>query len=626
MEFLKNVVSSAIGSIIGLVVAGTILIFIFVGALVGGFASAFSETEGIDVNVNEDGANVLVFEMNDRIVERGGGESINFDITGLNSESTMGLDQILEGLERASADEDIEGIYMNLSGVAAMPSTLEDIREGLENFQDSGKWVVAWAEGMSQGGYYMNSVADEIYLHPNGSLSIAGLRSQLMFYPGLFEKLGIDVTVLRGPNNKFKSAVEPYLRKDLSEANKEQLGALLGDFWDNMNESIAESRGLEPNALDDIANDISIRVAEDAVEHGLVDKLLYEDEIEALLKEKVGGEDELQTLSFKEYTVGEELFGFDLSDPDAIVEMFENAEGGSDEEESKDLGGDVAVIYAVGGIESGEGDAETIGSVTIANAIKEARLAPDVKAVVLRVNSPGGSALASDVIWRETVLLKEAGKHFVVSMGDLAASGGYYISCAADKIFANSTTITGSIGVFGLIPNLGGAYQKHLGITFDDISTHDHAGAPDGVFAMNQFEMDAYNEIIIDIYEDFTSKVSEGRGMTREQVEEVARGRVWTGEDALEIGLVDELGNLDDAITHAEQLIGGDEHEKVYLPEMKDPLEALIEDFAGVQTKLNALEILGADPTMIKDVLAVKRVIESGEVAQARLPFNIQIK
>ena len=300
MEFLKNIVSSAIGSIIGLVIAGTILIFIFVGALVGGFASALSESEGINVNINEDGANVLVFEMNDRIVERGGGESINFDITGLNAESTMGLDQILVGLERASADEDIEGIYMNLSGVAAMPSTLEDIREGLENFQDSGKWVVAWAEGMSQGGYYMNSVADEVYLHPNGSLTLAGLRSQMMFYPGLFEKLGIDVTVLRGPNNKYKSAVEPYLRKDLSEANKEQLGALLGDFWDTISESIAKSRGLEPNALDDIANDISIRVAEDAVEHGLIDKLLYEDEIDALLEEKVGGEDELQGVLFGE--------------------------------------------------------------------------------------------------------------------------------------------------------------------------------------------------------------------------------------------------------------------------------------------------------------------------------------
>ena len=183
-----------------------------------------------------------------------------------------------------------------------------------------------------------------------------------------------------------------------------------------------------------------------------------------------------------------------------------------------------------------------------------------------------------------------------------------------------------SIGVFGLIPNQGGLYQKHLGITFDDISTHEHAGSPDGVFAMSQYEMDAYNEIIIDIYDDFTSKVSDGRGMTREQVEEVARGRVWTGEDALEIGLVDELGNLEDAIAHAEQLIGGDDHERVFLPEMKDPIEAFIEDIAGVQTELNTLTLLGADPTMIKDILAVKRVIESGEVAQARLPFNIQIK
>ena len=266
--------------------------------------------------------------------------------------------------------------------------------------------------------------------------------------------------------------------------------------------------------------------------------------------------------------------------------------------------------------ESGKGDAATIGSVTIAEAIKRARLAPDVKAVVLRVNSPGGSALASDVIWRETVLLKEAGKHFVVSMSDLAASGGYYISCAADKIYANSTTITGSIGVFGMIPNIGGALEKHLGVTFDKIKTHDHAGSPDGLFAMSQYEMNAINEVIIDIYDDFTSKVAEGRGLSAEEVEEVARGRVWTGEDALEIGLVDELGNLDDAIAYAEELIGGDEHELIYLPEMKDPFEAMIEDFVGIQSRIDALELLGINDVHLKDVNSVVKMIESGDVSK----------
>jgi protease-4 len=404
------------------------------------------------------------------------------------------------------------------------------------------------------------------------------------------------------------------------------MNALLGDFWGTMASAISESRDLEVSAIDEAANNISIKLAEDAVELGFVDDLLYEDELDALMEAKLGENVELSTISFMEYTLDERMFGLTLSTTDDFVELF--SEASEDEEDSEDdsLGGDVAIIYAVGGIQSGEGDATTIGSETVAGAIKQARLAPDVKAVVLRVNSPGGSALASDVIWRETKLLKEAGKHFVVSMSDLAASGGYYISCAADKIYANSTTITGSIGVFGIIPNYGGALEKHLGVSFDKIKTHDHAGSPDGLFAMDQYEMDAYNEIIVDIYEDFTAKVSEGRGMTREQVEEVARGRVWTGEDALEIGLVDEIGSLDDAVAYAEGLIGGEDLERVYLPKQKDPFEAMIEDFVGIESGLNALNLLGVSDVYLKDVLDVKHMVESGEVIQARLPFNLHIK
>ena len=626
MEFLKNVVSSAIGSMIGLIIAGTILIFLFVGALIGGLSTAFSEAGGEEFSVNEDKANVLVFDLNTAIVERGGAEIITFNLNGLNAESQLGLDQILEGLERAADDDDIEGIFLNISTAGVYPSTLEDIREGIENFKKSGKWVVSWSEYMTQSGYYMNSVADEVYLHPNGILSISGLSSQIMFYPGLFEKLGMDVTVLRGPNNKYKSAVEPYIRDNFSDANKEQLNAILGDFWDNMSESISESRGIEESVIEESVNNISIRLAEHAVDLGFVDELLYEDEINDLLESKLGEDVELSTMSFMEYTVEERFFGINISDSDDFVELINEASEEPEETDDLNLGGEVAIIYAVGAIQSGEGDAATIGSETIASAIRDARLAPDVKAVVLRVNSPGGSALASDVIWRETVLLKEAGKHFIVSMSDLAASGGYYISCAADKIYANSTTITGSIGVFGILPNIGGVYEKHLGISFDKIKTHDHSGSPDGYFAMDEFEINAYNEIIIDIYEDFTTKVSEGRGMTKEQVEEVARGRVWTGEDALEIGLVDEIGSLNDAIAYAEVLIGGEDIEKIYLPIQKDPFEAMIEDIVGVESELNALQLLGVEDIYLKEVIEVKNLVESGEVIQARLPFNLHIK
>jgi protease-4 len=627
MQFLKNIVSSTIGTVIGLLVAGTILIVIFVAVLVGGIFGAISELENDSVEMYSGDANVIVMSLDNTIVERGGAEPFTLNFMSMSAQAQIGLDQIIDGLSRAAQDDNIKGLVLQIDGVSAMPSTLEDIRDAIEDFKKSGKWVVAWSETMSQGAYYMNSVADEVYLHPVGGMTLQGLRSVSMFYPGLLEKLGMDVTVLRGPNNKFKSAVEPFFRKDFSEANKEQLSALLGGIWTNIKTDIATSRGISESEVDAIAEAMAIRLPGDALEHNLVDALLYEDEFDALLELKLDSV-ELNILSFGEYTLPERMFGLDLSDPEGLVDFFEDIsseDSSDDDSEGEELGGDIAVIYAVGAIESGEGDAATIGSVTIARALREARLAPDVKAVVLRVNSPGGSALASDVIWRETVLLKEAGKHLVVSMGDLAASGGYYISCEADRIFANPTTITGSIGVFGLIVNKGGAYEKLLDVSFDEIRTHSHAGMPDGLFAMSEYEKDAYNEMIVDIYEDFTGKVAAGRGMSSEAVEEVARGRVWTGIDALEIGLVDELGNLDDAVRYAEELIGNDDAIKIYLPEMMDPLEQMIEDMMGVHSGLEALNLLGADPAFLKEVLGVKRMIETGDIYQTRLPYTLHI-
>ena len=580
MNFIKNIASSTIGSIIGMLIAGTILIFIFVGALVGGIFGAISELEDAESEVYSGDANVIVMNLSSNIVERGGEVPFALNFASLTPDPQIGLDQILDGLTRAAIDDNIKGLYLNVSGVSAMPSTIEDIRHGIDKFRESGKWVVAWSETMSQSGYYLNSVADEVYLHPAGGMTLLGLRAQSMFYPGLLDKLGIDVTVLRGPNNKYKSAVEPLLRKDYSESNKEQLDALLGEFWTTISSSIAESRGVATSVLDAVAENIGVRSPIDAVELGLIDAVFYEDELEALLENNLDSL-ELETISFGEYALPENMFGMSMSEDNLAELVATLSDDDTSESDTDELGGEIAVIYAVGAIESGDGDAETIGSVTTAAAIKAARLAPDVKAVVMRVNSPGGSALASDVIWRETVLLKEAGKTLVISMGDLAASGGYYISCAADKIYANATTITGSIGVFGIIPNLGGMYEKHLGVTFDELATHSHAGKPDGVFAMSDFEINAYNEVITGIYSDFTSKVAQGRNLTAAQVEEIARGRVWSGNDALEIGLVDEIGNLEDAIHFAEQLINIPDANLIYLPEIRDPFEVLIEDLTG---------------------------------------------
>ena len=624
-SFGKNILSSAIGSTLGLLVAGTVLIFIFVGVLVGGLVGALADADpmaGADIDLEE--ANILKVTLNAPIVERGGNDvPFSFGLGGLEPNMQVGLNQILDAFERAAEDDQIEGILLNVADVSVMPAMMEDLRAGLEILKDSNKFIVAWSENMSQRALHFNSAADEVYLHPQGGMTLNGLRSQSMFYPGMFEKLGIDVTVVRGPDNTYKSAVEPYLRKNFSAANREQITALLEGFWGDMSTDVETARNLEEGTLDDLANRLAIRGPQDAVDAGLVDGLLYEDELMSLLEEKLDGE-EPELISLSEYTLAERFLG----GVEALTAALEEMEEEEDEEDATELGGNVAVIYAVGAIESGEGDASTIGSETIATALREAREAEDVEAVVLRVNSPGGSALASDVIWRETILLKEAGKPFVVSMSDLAASGGYYISCAADHIFANATTITGSIGVFGMIPNLGGMLEEHVGITFDEVALHDHAGQPDGLFAPDAVTLAAINESVTEVYAAFTQRVAEGRNMTRERVEELARGRVWTGNDALENGLVDEIGDLEHAVAYAAQLasIEQDDIRRVALPEAKDPFESFVEDLTGVEAGLHALGFTGVEEELLRELWQVRRMVETGDPIQARMPYSLRIK
>ena len=626
-SFGKNILSSAIGSTLGLLVAGTVLIFIFVGVLVGGLVGVLADADPMaGAEIDLDDANILELTLDAAIVERGGTDMpFAFSLAGgLEPNQRLGLNQILDAFERAAADDQIRGVLLNVDDVSVMPSMMEDLRAGLDILKDSNKFVVAWAETMSQRALHFNSAADEVYLHPQGGMMLNGLRSQSMFYPGMFEKLGIDVTVVRGPDNLYKSAVEPFLRKDFSEPNRAQIKALLEGFWMDMRTDVETARHLEEGTLDALANRLAIRSPQDAVDAGLIDGLLYEDELEALLRDKLDGEDP-EMISLGEYTLAERFLG----GLDALTAALEEASEEKDSDADTDkLGGNVAVIYAVGGIESGRGDAETIGSETLAEALREARLADDVEAVVLRVNSPGGSALASDVIWRETMLLKESGKPFVVSMSDLAASGGYYISCAADHIFANATTITGSIGVFGMIPNLGGMLEEHVGITFDEVALHDHAGQPDGLFAPDAVALEAINESVSDIYDAFTQRVAEGRNMTRERVEELARGRVWTGADALENGLIDEIGDLDYAVAKAAELAGIDRDDvrRVALPEAQDPFEAFLEDLTGVEAGLQALGFTGVEENLLRELWHVRRMVESGDPIQARLPFTLHIQ
>ena len=623
-SFGKNILSSAIGSTLGLIVAGTVLIFIFVGVLVGGLVGALADVDAdMQGQIDLDEANVLKVTLNAPIVERGGNDvPFSFSLGGgLEPNMQMGLNQMLDAFERAAGDEQIQGVLLNVDDVGVMPSMMEDLRAGLDVLRDSGKFIVAWSETMSQRALHFNSAADEVYLHPQGGMLLNGLRSQSMFYPGMFEKLGIDVTIVRGPDNKYKSAVEPFMRKGFSEANREQLTALLEGFWLDMATDVEDARHLKEGTLDDLANRLAIRGPQDAVDAGLLDGLLYEDELHELLESKLDGED-LDMISLGEYTLEERFLGGAEAFAEIMAELEEEGDDDSD-----NLGGNVAVIYAVVGIESGKGDAATIAFETITEVLRHARESEDVEAVVLRVNSPGGSALVSDVSWRENILLKESGKPFVVSMSDLAASGGYYISCAADHIFANATTITGSIGVFGMIPNLGGMLEKHVGITFDEVALHDHAGQPDGLFAPDAVALAAINESVSDIYDAFTERVAQGRNMTRERVEELARGRVWTGADALENGLVDEIGDLEYAVAYAAQLASIEQEDvrRVALPEAKDPFESFVEDLAGLEMGLQVMGFTGVEEDVLLELLQVRRMVETDDPIQARMPFSLRI-
>ena len=432
MSFLKNVASSFVGSTLAFLIAGTILIFVFVGALVGGVVSAAAGGEEAGEEAEDKTNTVLKIDFSQPIAERSASEA-NFDVTGFESNSTMGLRDFTSALEEAAEDENVEGLYLNVESVAAAPSTMADLRDALEAFKSSGKWVVGWAESMSMGALYLASTADELYLHPNGGADFAGMRLQTTYYKGMLEKLGVGMTVLRGPDNEYKSAVEPFTRKSMSDSNREQLTALLEDFWSEVRGGIAAGRGISEERLDEAAENLALRTAEDAVEWEFFDGLLYEDELKERVKELLDGEEPVY-VSLEEYMNPDPVGGFAAKLDFSIFESMNDDSYGESEEEAKPLGGPLAVIYATGGIEMGNGDNQTIGSITLSEAIREARLAPDVEAVVLRVSSPGGSALASDIIWRETELLKEAGKTFVVSMGDYAASGGYYISAGAENL------------------------------------------------------------------------------------------------------------------------------------------------------------------------------------------------
>ena len=527
-SFFKNVLST----IVGMVLAVFVIVLLFIGIVSVSISSLNNDKE---VTVKE--KSILKINLTElTVVERTSEnpfEGMNFsgDLP-----KTIALKQVLDNIEKAKTDEKIKAIYINTSFVNAGISQIEEIRNKLLEFKQTGKPIIAYSEVYSQAAYYLSSVANKIYLTPEGIIEIKGLSASIMFYKGLLEKLDIDAQIIR--HGKFKGAVEPLILDKMSVANREQMQLFLNSVADNIMDSIANQRGLTLSEIQRHADNLSLENAKSCLNLNYVDALLYQDQLEDTLKTLAGAE-KLSFVALSKYTHAK----------------------GNKKEISRNK---IAIIYATGTINSGKGDEKSIGSETTAKAIKKAREDKNVKAIVFRVNSGGGSALASDVIWRETILAK-AEKPLVVSMGDYAASGGYYIACAADSIVANPTTLTGSIGVFGMIPNLSKFYKNKLGITIDTVNTGKYADM--GVNRpLSTFEKNKLQKSVSDIYNGFITKVGEGRKMSTSAVDEIGQGRIWAGYDAKEIGLIDTYGGLEKAIDIAASLAKIEDYRIISLP------------------------------------------------------------
>lgn len=591
---MKQFFGAFFGSILGIVLATVLAIIITIAAVKSSFNDAFKEKE----EVSAPKANsVLKLVINGEIQERERENPFKElgDMGAFGGNTGLGLNTMLQKIEEAKFDKNIKGLYLVIKNMEAGFATTEELRKSLQDFKKSGKFIYTYAENYSQKEYFLASVSNKIFLNPQGNLDWKGLGMSLMFFKHTFEKLNIDVQVFR--HGKFKSAVEPFLLDKMSQANRFQSETFLNSIWNTMLNAISTERKIPVDELNRMANDLVIQFPEDALGK-FVDGLAYEDEVVAELKKKVGkaNDKKFKFLDFTKYEANNET-------------------------EIKLKTDKIAVIYANGSISSGEGNDEEIGSDRLAKAIKDARLDDKIKAIVLRVNSPGGSALASDVIWREVLLAKKA-KPTVVSMGNMAASGGYYISCAADRIFAQPNTITGSIGVFGVIPNIQKMLENKLGITIDTVNTNKHSDIGTGLRPVTEKEYAYIQNSVEKVYDTFTKRVAEGRNISQADVDSIGQGRVWTGADALKINLVDELGGLEDAIQYASEKAKLKEYKIVELPKQKNPFD----DFFGkkeseMETKL-IRKNLGPVYSYFKQVQSITQL----KGVQARLPFEMIVE
>ncbi|PXY45614.1 signal peptide peptidase SppA [Flavobacterium hydrophilum] len=585
MKFLGNVVATVIGIFV------FIMLFFFGVILIG---AIFGGDDSVSVKADS----VIELDLKD-IQNDYAGKYKDPLVTIFSDKKEIGLSDVINAIEAAKTDDKIKGISILNDESSFGLAQYKDLRNALESFKKSGKFVWAYANTYSQKEYYLNSVANKIYLNPVGDLDFKGLSSEVMFFKDFQEKSGIHMEVIR--HGKYKSAVEPFLENKMSDANREQITALLNSIWSTVVTDISKSRSIPVSKLNEVADGLLARTPEMAKTQHLIDIVAYEDVYHNAIKKalKVTGDDDYNKISISDYTQNH------------ITTALTNT--ATDE---------IAIIYAQGEIGSGEGDVNQIGEGSMRRSLQEARKNEDVKAIVLRIDSPGGSALTSDLIWREIEITKKI-KPVVVSMGNYAASGGYYIACNANKIFAEKNTITGSIGVFGVLPNFSPLANK-LGINSEQVKTHENA-ANYSPFVPVDEKFKAFTlESVEHIYNTFVTHVAEGRKMTFAQVDAIGQGRVWSGSEALKIGLVDKIGGLNDAIAEAAKIAKIKSYSTQNYPEYEKNFNDLLSGLPFAQSKEAFIkEKIGEENYLL--IEHIKR-LQKLKGAQAIMPYSINIK
>lgn len=592
MKFYKVVIAAFIGTLIALLIN----FFVKIGVISSIIKNSSKDTEtATTVKPNSVLYMKLDYEIADRTSEN---EFAGIDFNTMESKDVTGLNQILANIENAKNDANIKGIYLELSSIPTSTATLQEIRNKLIEFKESGKFIVTYGENYSQSAYFLASVADKIYVNPEGMVDLHGMASQVMFYKHLLEKLDVEMQIVRGPNNRFKSAVEPYFLDKMSDANREQMDKLLGSVWGEILASISQSRNISIEQLNLIADQMeTFSDAQKAKEYNLVDGLMYKDEMLAELK-SLTGTDKINAIPNAKYAKSYTI--------------------------KNDSKNEIAIVYAEGQIFDGKGQEGNIYSENLSKTIRKAREDKNVKAIVLRVNSPGGSAVASAIIGHELDLAKKD-KPVIVSMGNYAASGGYWISAKGDYIFADPTTLTGSIGVFGTFPNLKGLLNDKIGLTFDVVKTNENADFGNFTEPLTEFQYAKLQQMVVKTYDEFTGRVAEGRGLRQSYVDSIGQGRVWSGIDAIEIGLVDQLGDMEDAIAYAAQKAGiADDYKVVEMPKQKDFMTRFMEQLGGGNNDLDAAlrQKLGVYYHYYEGL----ENLSSNTGIQARVPFDMVIQ